>query len=737
MESEPILQIVLAGPLRTAFDYLPPIRGECNLLPGCRFQVPFGRGSRIGLLIAINPASSLPRKALKRALRQLDPDPLLEPEDLRLLRWAADYYQHPLGDVIFHALPVNLRKDRPQQSSRPEGYHLTRQGREIDPQTLRRAPKQQRILLRLREQLPGVPTRQLLEEADSSVSVLRILKEKGWIETCPVREVSPPIPPSPQVPGHRLNTQQQLAVDAVREQLGHFQPFLLNGVTGSGKTEVYLHLVEAALQTGRQVLVLVPEIGLTPQLLQRFRNRLGDRVMALHSGLADGERERVWQAMRSARQPVLIGTRSAVFCPLPHLGLIVVDEEHDLSFKQQEGFRYSARDLSLVRARQYHCPVVLGSATPSLESLRNAREDRYRILRLEHRAAQSQLPKLQLVDIRNLILNHGLSPVLIRELQQTLESGEQAMVFLNRRGYAPMLTCHVCGWLTDCPRCDARMTHHRQKNLLWCHHCGHQQRVPNQCPNCASPDLRPVGQGTERVEERLRELFPDTPLARIDRDTTRRKGSLEQMLGEVRAGRYPLLLGTQMLAKGHHFPAVTLVAILDVDQGLFGADFRAGERMAQLILQVAGRAGRAERPGRVLIQTRHPDHPLMQLLIHEGYDAFAAVALEERRQARLPPFTHQVLIRAEANDPRYPEAFLHQLLTGDTPSEEAPGIEFWGPVPAPMERRAGKTRAHLLVQSTQRSQLQRWLKELPGRIERIPMNRRVRWSVDVDPQEMF
>ncbi|MEJ2426484.1 MAG: primosomal protein N' [Candidatus Thiodiazotropha sp.] len=736
MESEPILQIVLAGPLRTAFDYLPPIRGECKPLPGCRFQVPFGRSSRIGLLIAINPDSSLPRKSLKRALRQLDPDPLLEAEDLRLLRWAADYYQHPLGDVIFHALPVTLRKDRPQQSSRPGGYRLTQQGRGIESQELRRAPKQQQIVQKLREQLSGMSTRQLLAETDSSTSVLRILKEKGWIETCPVNEDSPPIPPS-QVERHCLNTQQQQAVDAVRDQLGRFQPFLLNGVTGSGKTEVYLHLVEAALQTGRQVLVLVPEIGLTPQLLQRFRNRLGDRVMALHSGLADGEREQVWQAMRTARQPVLIGTRSAVFCPLPKLGLIVVDEEHDLSFKQQEGFRYSARDLSLVRARQHSCPVVLGSATPSLESLRNAQEDRYRILRLAHRAAQSQMPKLQLVDVRNLTLNRGLSPVLIRELQQTLESGEQAMVFLNRRGYAPMLTCHVCGWLTDCPRCDARMTHHRQKNLLWCHHCGHQQRVPDQCPECASPDLRPMGQGTERVEEHLRELFPDTPLARIDRDTTRRKGSLEQILGEVRAGRYPLLLGTQMLAKGHHFPAVTLVAILDVDQGLFGADFRAGERMAQLILQVAGRAGRAQRPGRVLIQTRHPDHPLMQLLIHEGYDAFAAVALEERRQAQLPPFTHQVLIRAEANDPRYPEDFLHQVLASGASPQETSGIEFWGPVPAPMERRAGKTRAHLLVQSTQRSQLQRWLKGLAERVEQIPMSRRVRWSVDVDPQEMF
>ncbi|MET0089343.1 MAG: primosomal protein N' [Candidatus Thiodiazotropha sp.] len=736
MESEPILQIVLAGPLRTAFDYLPPAQGDFNPLPGCRFQVPFGRGSRIGLLIGVSADSSLPEKSLKRAIRQLDPQPLFTSEDLHLLHWAADYYQHPLGDVIFHALPINLRKDRPEQSSATPGYRLTEQGREIDLETLKRAPKQRDILHRLRHAQAGLATRLLLAEASATHSVLRILTEKGWIEACQLSQDSTTESP-PEVKRHALNSQQQQAVDAVREQLGQFQPFLLDGVTGSGKTEVYLYLVEAALQAGRQVLVLVPEIGLTPQLLQRFRNRLGDRVMALHSGLPDGERERVWQAMRSARQPVLIGTRSAVFCPLPKLGLIIVDEEHDLSFKQQEGFRYSARDLSLVRARQHYCPVVLGSATPSLESLRNAREGRYKLLQLPHRAAHSQLPKLQLVDIRNLTLNHGLSPVLIRELKKTLDSGEQAMVFLNRRGYAPMLTCHACGWLTDCPRCDARMTHHRQKNLLWCHHCGHQQRVPEQCPECGSPDLRPVGQGTERVEERLRELFPDTPLARIDRDTTRRRGSLEKMLGDVRAGRFPLLLGTQMLAKGHHFPAVTLVAILDVDQGLFGADFRAGERMAQLVLQVAGRAGRAERPGQVLIQTRHPDHPLMQLLIREGYPAFSAEALEERRLAQLPPFTHQVLIRAEANDARQPEDFLQQLLESGPPTNDLTGIEFWGPIPAPMERRAGKTRAHLLVQSTQRALLHRWLKDLLTRIDQLPMSRRVRWSVDVDPQEMY
>jgi primosomal protein N' (replication factor Y) len=422
---------------------------------------------------------------------------------------------------------------------------------------------------------------------------------------------------------------------------------------------------------------------------------------------------------------------------MPKLGLIIVDEEHDLSYKQQEGFRYSARDLALVRGQQYGCPVVLGSATPSLESLRNTAEGRYTRLSLPQRVGNARMPPLLLLDIRSVHLDGGLSPALIKQLRRTLDAEEQALLFLNRRGYAPMLTCHACGWMTDCPRCDARMTHHRQLRLLWCHHCGHQRREPDHCPSCGSPDLRPVGQGTERVEEALQRHFPDTPLARIDRDSTSRKGSLEKLLNRIRAGEFPLLLGTQMLAKGHHFPDVTLVAILDVDQGLFGADFRAAERMAQLVLQVAGRAGRAERPGKVLIQTRHPDHPLMQLLTKQGYEAFADEALEERRAAAFPPYTHQVLLRAESTKAEDPERFLKQAIEVGRELDGSESLEFWGPVPAPMARKAGKTRAHLLIQSLQRQPLHQWLANWVSAITRLPTSRSVRWSVDVDPQEML
>jgi primosomal protein N' (replication factor Y) (superfamily II helicase) len=471
MVSEPILQIALSGPLHRLFDYLPP---NADLTPpalGTRFQVPFGRGSRTGLLIGIGEVSALPRERLKRALRQLDTAPLLDERDLRLLRWAADYYHHPLGDVLFHALPVNLRKTRAVTLATAEGLRLSQAGREADLQTLSRAPKQLALMRVLSAHPDGLAKPDLMAGSGASDAVLRSLRSRGWIEPCPL---SAPRPAHAQdAEKHRLNTAQQSAVDRVCGELGGFSPFLLHGVTGSGKTEVYLQLIETVLAQGKQALVLVPEIGLTPQLMARFRSRLGERVALLHSALADGERETVWHTVRQGEKQVLVGTRSAVFTPMPELALIIVDEEHDLSYKQQEGFRYCARDLALVRGQQRGCPVLLGSATPSLESLRNVAEGRYGLLELTQRVANASLPEMHLIDVRSVPLDGGLSPLMIREMRSALDAGEQVMLFLNRRGYAPMLTCHACGWLTDCPRCDARMTHHRKQHLLWCHHCGH------------------------------------------------------------------------------------------------------------------------------------------------------------------------------------------------------------------------------------------------------------------------
>jgi primosomal protein N' (replication factor Y) (superfamily II helicase) len=738
MSVKAILRVAIAAPLYTCFDYLPPDGVDPGLLqPGVRLLVPFGRGERCGLLLELVAESELEVDALKQAVQVLDAEPLLATDDLELLLWAAEYYRHPVGDVIFSALPVRLRKGKAQASSGLPGWRLTRDGAGQDSESLTRAPRQAQIMLLL-QQRPHGPVSQadIYLEAGESRSILRALEQRGWVEQCEIKPGTAAVPAGSKVTGVKLNRDQRNAVDAVIQSGDRFQPFLLDGITGSGKTEVYMALVQQALAADRQVLILVPEIGLTPQLLRRFQARIHAPMALLHSGLSDRERELAWSAAARGEARVVMGTRSAVFTPMPHLGLVVVDEEHDLSFKQQEGFRYSARDLALVRAQRQNCPVILGSATPSLESLRNAQTGRYVHLLLLERAGSAVPPRLDILDIRSAPLDAGISPTLLRLMQEEIQAGNQALLFLNRRGYSPLLACYDCGWIAECRRCDARLTYHRTNGVLWCHHCGSQRRVDPACPECGGEKLKPLGQGTERLEQVLAERFPDTGIVRIDRDSTRRKGSLQQLLEEIRQGRHQLLLGTQMLAKGHHFPDVTLVGILDVDQGLFGADYRAAERMAQLITQVSGRAGRAQKPGRVVIQTRHPDHPLIHSLVRNGYGAFALEALREREAALLPPYSHQVLVRAEATTDRMPRAFLDDAMELGRVMGNG-GVEFWGPVPAPMERRAGSFRAHLLVQSNSRGELHRLLAEWLPRMRGLKSARRVRWSVDVDPQEML
>ena len=737
MPPQTILKIAVAAPLHTVFDYLPPkgcVSGQ--LMPGVRVAVPFGKGERCGVLVGIEGETTLGPGRLKPALAVLDRDPLFAAEDLSLLRWAARYYQHPLGEVIASALPVRLRRgESPLDQGRP-GWRLTAIGAVQDPAGMGRAPRQAEIIRLLREEPDGLAQEDIYLRSQGCRSVLRNLERKGWLESVLLSPQEGNAWKITDATTPALNADQQSAIDRVAQSLGSFSAFLLDGVTGSGKTEVYLKLVERLVAEGRQVLILVPEIGLTPQLLRRFQRRIPAPVLVLHSGLTDVERERAWQRARQGPAGVVLGTRSAVFTPMPKLGLIVVDEEHDLSLKQQEGFRYSARDMAVVRAQRAGCPVLLGSATPSLESLRNALEGRYHHLRMPQRAGTAVAPSLDLLDIRSARLEAGVSPALMRITAETLDAGNQVLLFLNRRGYAPIVTCHACGWVAQCRRCDARMTLHLSKRLLWCHHCGSQRRLDAVCPECGEDELRPLGQGTERLQEVLEDRFSEVGIARIDRDSTRRKGSLAKLLGEIREGRHSLLLGTQMLAKGHHFPDVTLVGILDVDHGLFGADYRAAERMAQLIVQVAGRSGRAEKPGRVIIQTRHPDHPLLRILLHRGYDAFAEEALSERRAAGLPPYSHQVLLRAEAHHESFPLEFLLQAAELGK-ALAGRHLEFWGPVPAPMERRAGRYRAHLLVQSAERTLLQRLLGEWLPQVRTIKLGRKVRWSVDVDPQEMF
>lgn len=727
-----VWQVAVPGPFPGPLDYLPPTAGT-PAVPGTRVRVGLGRREVVGIVTATTSAATIARSRLRPVLQVLDEAPVLDPNLLRLLIWSADYYHHPVGDVLHQALPVLLRRPHRPGEGGPVLYRLTAAGRDRDPSDLARAPRQAQLLGILRAHPEGLTGVQLAACPPGAWRApLRALLAKGWVETCDATPA--PQPESAPEPGPALNGEQAAAVDAVRECFGHYACHLLQGVTGSGKTEVYLHLIEASLDLGRQTLLLVPEIALTPQLVRRFRRRLAAPVAVLHSGLSDRERLDAWRCAQRGEAGVLIGTRSAVFAPWTRAGLIIVDEEHDPSFKQHEGFRYHARDVAVMRARMEGVPVLLGSATPSLESLANAARGQYTRMRLTERAGGAATPRAQLLDLRRQTLDEGLSTGLLQRMESHLGSGGQCLLFLNRRGYAPTLICHQCGWVAECPRCDARMTWHHRDDRVRCHHCGHERRRPARCPSCGGA-LGGLGEGTERVAQALARHFPDVSVGRLDRDSTRRKGALETVLEDVRSGRHRILVGTQMLAKGHHFPDVSLVGILDADQGLFSADFRAAERMAQLIIQVAGRAGRAERPGEVVIQTHHPDHPLLLTLVRGGYDAFAEAALAERRSAGLPPFASIALLRAEATDARAPHDFL-EAARRSMEALQPEGVEAWGPAPALMERRAGRYRAQLMLRSDSRPALHRALRAWAPALDDLPGTRRVRWALDVDALEL-
>jgi primosomal protein N' (replication factor Y) len=728
------LRVAVPSPLYSHFDYLPPDAVDPDTLaPGIRLRVPFGGRDAVGVLLDVTAHTEAPIPKLKRVRRILDPLPVIPEDMLGLARWAAEYYRHPIGEVMQALLPVALRQGKPAQVAATPVWRMTAAGAQADTTLLKRAPQQSALLAVLREHPAGCGAGQLDQVSPQWSNTMRALIKRGWAEKVR-RELEPGIGNAPGPAMVALNPAQASAASEVTAAIGGFAAFLLNGITGSGKTEVYLDIIATVVRAGKQALVLVPEIGLTPQLLARFRARFG-AVAAFHSGLSDGERLQTWLAARDGRARVVIGTRSAVFVPLQQPGIIVVDEEHDASFKQQDGFRYSARDVAVVRAQRSAIPVLLGSATPSLESIHNVRQQRYRQLELPERAGNACHPSLRLLDIRSRWLDEGLSDLLLDAIRRHLDADGQVLLFLNRRGYAPTLMCHACGHVLGCKRCDARMTLHGSQRLQ-CHHCGAERNLPASCEQCGAADFDYFGQGTQRIEAALTRLFPDSGVIRIDRDTTRRKGALEKLLDGVHSGTHRILIGTQMLAKGHDFPNVTLVGILDADQGLFGVDFRASERMAQLVMQVAGRAGRAERPGEVLIQTHHPDHPLLTHLVLEGYASFAATALQDRRLAGLPPFAAMALLRAEAPSAAAPQAFLdaaRPLLAAACGSQ----VEVLGPVPAPMERRAGRYRAQLLLLAAHRTPLQNGLAQALPQLQGLKLARRVRWSIDIDPAETY
>ena len=728
------VQVAVPAPLYSYFDYLSPDNAdEKTLHPGCRVQVPFGRRFQIGVILGHSDTTKVPANKLKAVQTIFDVEPVLPKELLKLLKWAASYYQYPIGEVVHTAMPALLRKGKAPSI---KGQAIWRTGsKPVDPDTeFKRAPRQLQLYRFLQQQDGGASDELLNQQFENWRTAMKSLVVKGQV----IKSEQPCLPDAvtSAEAGPKLNSEQQLIIDTIHAQPAGYKAHLIHGITGSGKTEVYISLARQVLADGKQVLVLVPEISLTPQLTDRFRKRLGVRIASLHSGLNDSQRLCAWSTAAQNGAQLVIGTRSAVFTPMPRLGLVIIDEEHDGSYKQQDGFRYNARDLALVRAQQAGVPVVMGSATPSLESLFNCYNGRYQLHTLKQRARSSQTPRIELVDLCKQKLQEGLSPKLLASIDRHLQNQGQVLLFLNRRGFSPLLMCHECGWTTSCKRCDAHMTYHKSRQLLRCHHCGAESAVPHSCADCGGSELISIGAGTERIEQLLQSQYPDIRVERIDRDTTRRKGSLHEKLELARSGNARILVGTQMLAKGHDFPNVTLVGVLDTDQGLYSGDFRAAEHLAQLITQVAGRAGRAEKPGEVLIQTHHPDHPLLQTLLHQGYDGFAHAALTEREQAGFPPYRHLALLRCEAIKPEAGTAFMEsaRALLNEYDSS---GIEVFGPLPAPMEKRAGRYRMQLMLQSHQRKLLHQALQPWTQSLTRLKTGNKVRWSLDIDPYDTY
>ena len=732
-----ILRVAVNTPLRRLFDYLPPTGSEnFRLVPGQRVLVPFGKKkSSVGLLISTADTTTIPAHKLKHIHQVLDDGPLFNSEHLGFLLWAAHYYQHPPGEVVLGSLPKLLRNGSRAIQKNITSWKLTPAGKALDLANLDAAPRQQAIIKSLQNSESGSRPVEILKYPGNSHAAIKALANKGLVERCAKSIVD-----LPQQAGRInldivLNNDQKHAVTSIVSSCNRYQPFLLNGITGSGKTEVYFQSIENILRQGRQALVLLPEIGLTPQFIERFENRLPRRIAVLHSALTDRERLQAWLMARDGDVDVVIGTRSALWTPFKNLGIIVIDEEHDPSFKQQEGFRYSARDMAIARARRQDIPVVLGSATPSLESIVNVTRGRYQEMRLPQRAGNASLPRIIIIDLRTGKMDGAVSFHLLDAIRNHLDKKEQVLLFLNRRGYAPVLMCHDCGWICRCPRCDIQMTYHKHQHKLCCHHCGHEETHKNHCPDCHGNNIAEIGHGTQRLTETLARRFPGAGILRIDRDSTRRKGSMQNMLADIQKGKVGILIGTQMLAKGHHFPDLTLVGIIDADRGLYSADFRASERMGQMIMQVSGRAGRAEKPGTVLIQSYHPDHPLLQTLAHHDYAGFTSLLIKERKETMLPPFSHHVLLRAEAGNMALPGKFL-----GDARAKfpaSGGNIEIFGPLVSPLEKRAGHYRMQLLLQAKNRTRLRNLMDVWVADLEQLPETRKVRWSIDVDPQDML
>ncbi|PYF79591.1 MULTISPECIES: primosomal protein N' [Marinomonas] len=734
----PYIKVALPVPMRTLFDYKVPkaIALRHELKPGMRVKVPFGKSSRLGVIVALSDTCDWDPEQVKPLTSLQDESPVITAELMALCEWAARYYHHPIGDVIFHALPVLLRKGENAEFRTENWWFTTPQGQSLDLEQLSRAPRQQDFLKAV-QQHPNGLSQHAASVLDLAPAAGKSLEEKGLLRREPrsFNKGGEKHAHQTQVPP-TLNPEQMRATEHLLDYRHQFNVSLLDGVTGSGKTEVFLRVMERLIEEGKQVLVMVPEIGLTPQTLKRFEIRFNTDIVLMHSNMSDRERLDAWLLAASGHAKIIIGTRSAAFIPAPNLGMIVIDEEHDTSYKQHEGFRYHARDLAIKRAQTLNVPVLLASATPSYESLTNALQKRFAWLKLRQRAGNAHIPEMERVDLRGKSLVHGFSEQALASMKLCLERKEQVLVFLNRRGYAPTLMCHQCGWIAACDHCDVNLTVHKRANKLHCHHCDTQKALLHTCPECQSEELFTVGEGTEQIETQLSTLFKDVPILRIDRDSTQRKSAMAKLTQKIHEHDQAILIGTQMLAKGHHFPNVTLVIIMDADAGLFSSDFRGMERTAQLITQVAGRAGRAKKPGHVLLQTYHPDHAAIESLCNLGYEHFAIDGLAERKSLALPPFYHQVIVRAESGNEQEAMQLL-SAMRNDLEPHFAKEVYLVGPYAAIIVRKAGQHRALISIKAANRAPLHQATQMISDWLELSTRQHRIRFAIDVDPLETY
>ncbi len=729
------VEVLVPIPIPEKFSYLLPNQMKASPpKPGTRVIVPFGNRNLVGVVWNVGNGIAPKGKKLKYLKEVLDYQPLLDKASLNLADWASRYYHYPLGDVISYFFPPPIRKGQEAKFVEIKFLELTNKGEFVNIEELSKSPNQKKLIEVLQEK------KTLSQRAANAYGVnsssINALIDKGLISRY-MRELSPYKKEEFSIAKgvkKKLNNEQKFAVDSIINSKNQNRVFLLNGITGSGKTEVYLQAIQEVIKKGKQALILIPEIGLAPQAEERFKKYFGERVLSFHSAKNNREKVDAWLGASKGLIDIVIGTRSSVFMPMKDIGIIVVDEEHDLSYKQVDRFRYSARDIALYRAKIEKIPVVLASATPSLETLNNSLQGKYEILNLTKRATGANLPKYLPVDLRGKELKEGFSDELIDSTEEELHKGNQVLIFLNRRGYAPSLICKTCGWLSNCDRCDALMTVHKRPQKLQCHHCESQRNLPTTCPECQSEDFLTYGYGTERIEEFLIKRFPKFPVLRVDSDSTRKKESMHEYLDEINSGRPMILLGTQLLAKGHHFPDVTLVGVLDADSGLFSADFRGSERVAQLMTQVAGRAGRDKKPGKAILQSYCPDHPQIEELVKGSYESFAKNLLEERRLAKSPPFAFQAKIQAESSNSYVSRDFIKTLINKLKKSKSFPkDIRVIGPIPAIMEKKSGVYRWELNILSSSRNSLHKFLDLGQASLYDSKTSKRVRWSIDVDP----